>query len=102
MTPTRVIRWTEGATSELAAIAEYISVSSPVYAEQTVERLVRRVEQAREFPESGRLVPEIGRHDIREFVESPYRVMYLVRADAVVVLAVIHGRRDVRPVGSGP
>jgi hypothetical protein len=33
----RPLRWTEHAVSQLAAIAEYISLDSPVYAEQVVE-----------------------------------------------------------------
>jgi plasmid stabilization system protein ParE len=37
------LRWTEQATQQLEAIAEYISVSSPVYAEQVVERIVARL-----------------------------------------------------------
>jgi hypothetical protein len=42
----------------LGSIAEYISLASPIYAEQVVERIVLRLRQAQEFPESGRRVPE--------------------------------------------
>lgn len=90
---TRSLRWTEQATSQLAAIAEYIAVSSPVYAEQVVDRLVRRLGQARRFPESGRMVPEFQHADVRELVERPYRLIYRVRSDAIEVLSIVHGRR---------
>ena len=43
--------------SQLGAIAEYISVASLIYAEQVVEQLVQRLDQARRFPQSGRVVP---------------------------------------------
>ena len=91
---TRPLRWTEQAVTQLGAIAEYIAVSSPVYAEQVVDRVVGRLEQARRFPDSGRVVPEYEAPDVRELLEFPYRLIYRVRADAVEVLAIVHGRRD--------
>lgn len=53
------LRWTEHAVNRLGAIAEYISLASPIYAEQVVERIVVRLRQAQELPESGRRVPKL-------------------------------------------
>ena len=94
---TRPLRWTEQAVTQLGAIAEYIAVSSPVYAERVVDRIVGRLDQAQRFPDSGRAVPEYEAADIRELIEFPYRVIYRVRPDVVEVLAILHGRQDVRP-----
>ena len=88
------LRWTERAVDELAAIAEQISLTSPVYAEQMVDRLVARLRQAQEFAMSGRVVPEAGNSDVRELYEWPYRVIYRVRSDHIEVIAIVHGRRD--------
>ena len=82
--------------TQLAAIAEYISLDSPVYAEQVVDQLVRRLAQAQAFPDSGRMVPEVARADVRELVEVPYRVIYRVRPDAIEVVAVVHARQQLR------
>ena len=90
------LRWTEHAVDQLAAVAEYISLSSPVYAEHLVERVARRLDQARQFPESGRVVPEFGRAEIRELIEWPYRLVYRVHPDAIEVLSVLHGRQELR------
>ena len=90
----RALRWTEHAVAQLASIAEYVSLSSPVYAEHLVDRLAQRLDQAREFPESGRVVPELGRAEIRELIEWPYRLVYRVHADAIEVLSVLHGRQE--------
>jgi plasmid stabilization system protein ParE len=49
----RTIRWTEHAVRELAGDAEYLSDSSPVYAEQTVALIESRLAQAARFLESG-------------------------------------------------
>lgn len=91
---TLALRWTEHAVGQLGAIAEHISLVSPVYAEQIVDRIAQRFRQAQAFPESGRRVPEAATLDIREFVEFPYRLIYRVRGDAVEVVAIIHGRQD--------
>jgi plasmid stabilization system protein ParE len=92
--PARPIRWTEHAVAQLAAIAEYIGIASPVYAEQVVERLVGRLDQASAFPYSGRVVPEVGRDEIREIIEPPYRLIYRVHPDAIEVLSVLHSRQE--------
>jgi plasmid stabilization system protein ParE len=89
------LRWTEHAVIQLAALAEFISLDSPVYAEQVIDRVVARLEQARRHPGSGRMVPEFGRADVRELVEPPYRLVYRVREDAVEVLSILHGRQQV-------
>ena len=83
--------------TQLGAIAEYIAVSSPVYAEQVVDRVVARLAQAQRFPESGRVVPEYQAPEVRELVEFPYRLISRVQLDAIEVLAILHGRQELRP-----
>jgi toxin ParE1/3/4 len=89
------LRWTEQAVNQLGAIAEYISLASPIYAEQVVERLLARLRQAQDFPASGRHVPEAGHTDLREVIESPYRVIYRVAPSAIEIIAIVHGRQDI-------
>jgi toxin ParE1/3/4 len=88
------LRWTERATEQLAVIAEYISLTSPVYAELVVERIAKRFEQAQVFPESGRRVPEARAGEpLRELIESPYRLIYAHHAESIEVVAIVHGRQ---------
>jgi plasmid stabilization system protein ParE len=42
----------------------------------------------------GRVVPETGDDTIRELFVKGYRLLYKVGDDFVLILAVIHGRRD--------
>jgi toxin ParE1/3/4 len=93
----RELRWTEQAVDELGAIAEYISLASPVYAEQVIERIVLRLRQAQAFPESGRRVPEASASEVRELIESPYRILYRAMPTAIEVIAIVHGRQDLPP-----
>lgn len=85
--------WTSTALGHLGALRQYISQTSPFYAERMVQRILARAPQLAAFPDSGRLVPEVSRPDIREVVEGPYRVIYRRAADRVEILAVIHSRQ---------
>jgi plasmid stabilization system protein ParE len=88
----RELRWTEQAVAQLAAIVDYVSVSSPVYAEHLVNRIVARLDQALVYPDSGYSVPEAATPDIRELLERPYRLMYRVREERIEMIAVVHER----------
>ena len=81
--------------SQLQAIHDYIAETSPEYALRMVDRLTHRSIQIAEFPFSGRMVPEYEMNEIREMLEWPYRIIYLVQApqSRVEVLAVVHGSR---------
>jgi plasmid stabilization system protein ParE len=85
------VEWTDSALENLWAIHEYISQSSPEYAQRIVDRITRRTRQIASFPLSGRVVPEFSAGQIRELIEGPYRIIYYIKPDQIDVLAVIHG-----------
>ena len=85
--------WTNRAFDHLLQLHEQFRLTSEVYAERMVDRLISRSEQLEAFPYSGRRVPEYDRDDVRELIERPYRLVYRVREDRLDVLAVVHGRR---------
>lgn len=93
----RALRWTEQAVNELGAIAEYISLASPVYAERVVDRIVMRLRQAQDFRDSGRRVPEASTTEVRELIESPYRILYRTMPTAIEVIAIVHRHQDLSP-----
>ena len=88
------ISWSEAARADLDAIHEYISRDSVLYAERYVQGLIAAVDPLAEFPQLGRIVPEgDGRH--RELVFAAYRILYRTDEEQVLIVAVIHGARDV-------
>src|SRR5437016_6283535 len=89
------IAWSLTAQDDLLDIGIYIARDSPVYAVRMIDRLVEAVEQLGLFPLSGRVVPEFERADLRELIVSSYRIVYLVQADNVTILRVVHGARDI-------
>jgi toxin ParE1/3/4 len=63
------------------------------YAVLLAERLIAAVEQIGQFPESGRVVPEIGEETLRDIVHGNYRIVYRLGSEAVEIIAVHHGAR---------
>lgn len=89
------VLWTEAALSQLQAIYDYISHTSPDYALRMIDRLTNRSIQIAEFPYSGRTVPQYELNEVREVLEWPYRIIYFIDSAQlrVEVLAVVHGSR---------
>jgi toxin ParE1/3/4 len=87
------IRWTERAVNDLVAIGEYIATENPAAARAQLEELRKRAVKASKMPRTGRVVPEIGHHDVREVFQRTYRIVYRVVDDGIVVLTVFEGHR---------
>jgi len=87
------IIWSPQALRDIESIRAYIAEDSPRVAELVVGRIIQAVERLRIFPESGRKVPERNDPEIREVIESPYRVVYRVRADTVEIATVFRASR---------
>ena len=93
------VHWTGTAQDHLNAIYAYIAQDSPEYALRMVDRLTRRSLQIADAPLSGRRVPEYELDQIREVIESPYRIIYHIKPDQIDVIAVLHGARNVLRAG---
>ena len=61
--------------------------SAAVYFRQKVEKVLFRL---RDFPESGRLLPEFPESHYREVIVTPYRFFYRVKEQVVWIVAVWH------------
>lgn len=86
------LSWTERAQDDLAVIQAFISRDSPHYASVVVRSLLAAVDRLRDFPESGRTVPEFMNPSVREVVRAPYRIVYRIVSDLEIhVLTVHHG-----------
>ncbi len=85
------VRWTEHAFENLRGIHAQIALSSPAVAREVAARLWESAGQIRQFPDSGRVVPERRSPEIRELVLSPYRLVYRRSESVIEVLTVFHG-----------
>lgn len=88
------VEWSILACDDLNDLVEYISRDSAFYAQMFGEKIVLATRRLKDFPESGRRIPEADDDFLREIIVQGYRVMYRIEADRILILAVMHGSRD--------
>ena len=93
------ILWSPRAEADLKEIRAFIETDSPAWADLTVRRLVAAVERLREFPDSGRMVPERQSPDLREVVSGSFRIVYRRRLALVEIATVVRGSREFSSTG---
>jgi plasmid stabilization system protein ParE len=81
------------ALEDLKGIRDYIAKDSVYYADKFVDGAFKAVERLEQFPESGRMVPEMGNPALREIIYGSYRIIYELNISNVQILTVIHGMR---------
>ncbi|MGP5712931.1 type II toxin-antitoxin system RelE/ParE family toxin [Vreelandella alkaliphila] len=88
--------WTEPALQELDAIAEYIALDNPAAASHLVKEVFDKIERLENFPQSGRVPPELPNSVYREIVVLPCRIFYREDEKQVLVLYVMREERQLR------
>lgn len=87
------IEWTRRARRDVLEIGDFIARDKPVAAARWARRLIDTTEQIALFPSSGRVVPEVGRPDIREVILESYRIVYHLGATRISILTVFESHR---------
>lgn len=92
------LQWTELAFQRALEAVEHIRQENPAAAQAWLVELFRKVDRLEKFPDSGRVVPELGKQEFRELLYKEYRVVYRHEARRISIVTVRHGRRllDVR------
>ena len=93
----RGLVWSPEAIEDIESISSYIEHDSRWYANAIASKIVETAETIPDFPEMGRVVPEIGDTSIRERFVYSYRIIYRLEPERVLVAAVIHGSRLLQP-----
>jgi addiction module RelE/StbE family toxin len=88
------VTWSPAALEDIEAIAAYITIDSEDEAARFVVRLTDATRRLEEFPESGRIIPELHKRTHREILVGDYRIMYQIEDGNVWINGVIHGSRD--------
>ena len=87
------IIWSDLAIEDLKSIHDYISKDSIRYASEMIERIIQRVDQLENFPNSGRKVPEFDNELIRELIVDNYRIVYNVDEQFVSISRIHHSSK---------
>jgi toxin ParE1/3/4 len=88
-----VVYWSHKARTRLRQIHAYVAKDSPLHATRLVDRLTRRGERLAAEPHPGRRVAEYPEDDLREVLESPYRLIFRVSLGRIDILTVKHYRQ---------
>lgn len=89
-----MVTWTARARADLRAIHDRIAKDSLENAKRVVHDMRRKADTLAETPLLGRVVPELNDPEVREIPAYSWRIVYQVRERRVVVLTVIHKRRQ--------
>jgi len=91
------VAWTRTAEADLEGIVDFIADDSVDAALAVFARIRERAATLNNFPDKGRVVPELHQHGIvqyRELILSPWRIIYRVDGSTVYVTAVFDSRRN--------
>jgi plasmid stabilization system protein ParE len=81
------------ARRDLREIRRFIERDSPRAAQRTAASIIAAARRLQDFPESGRVVPELRRADVREVIYRRYRIIYHLASARVRVVMVLHSAR---------
>ncbi len=90
------VEWSAAARRDLADIEDFIALDDPGAAARWVLRLVECAASAAHVPMASRAFSPLRREDVREVFLRRYRLIFQIRANAILVLRVLHGARRVQ------
>ena len=88
--------WTESAKTQLAAIADFISLDKPETARAVLEKVFAATDQLERFTRLGRPIPEFPHRNYRQVWIKPCWIYYRADHEHVVILHVRRGEKLLR------
>jgi len=87
------IRWSPLSIERITEIAQFIAEDKPGAAEKWVDSIFLSAKKLIDFPQSGRVVPELDYEEIREIIHGNYRIIYQVSSENIEILTVRHSKQ---------
>jgi toxin ParE1/3/4 len=87
------IIWSPLSLERIIEISKNISEDKPGASVKWVESAFNAVERLKNFPQSGRIVPEMNRNEIQEILLGNYRIIYRLEKESILILTVRHGKQ---------
>ena len=73
---------------------DYIALDDIPTAIEWAEGVFTHCEQLSSQPESGRMVPEFNRKEIKELIHGNYRLVYEIKSNRIDMLTIWHVRQS--------
>ncbi len=90
----RRVVWSPRARDAVDEAVAYIGKDAPDAAQRLLEDLLDAARSLETLSERGRIVPELAEPTFRQLLRPPYRLIYRVDAEQVIVVALVHEARD--------
>ena len=93
--------WGDVAENDLIGIIDYIADEDPVTAEKILKKIKGKAATLFNYPEKGRVVPELldqGIARYRELIVSPWRIIFRIENKVILVFSVLDGRRNIEDI----
>ncbi len=97
----RTLVYGDGTRDDLLGIVAYIATDSEINANKVLDRLEAKIASLTVMAGRGRIVPELRWHgitNVHEVFEGPWRILYQITADSVLLVGVFDGRRHLEDV----
>ena len=91
--------WSPEALKDVDDIASYIARDSVFYAAAVVQKILDTSRELKDFPQIGRIVPELSDEAIRERFVYSYRLIYQIHDEEILIVAIVHGKRLLGSLG---
>jgi len=89
------IIWSPTARTKIREILEYVAEHNPDAALRLIDQFEVKVENLKENPKTGRVVPELRDENIRELVvHKHYGIIYELSSGTIEILTVRHFRQS--------
>ncbi|NLD92949.1 MAG: type II toxin-antitoxin system RelE/ParE family toxin [Fibrobacter sp.] len=89
---------TKSAKRDLHDIVSFIALSNKTTAKSILDKLRLKINNLSLFPEQGRITPELEKINIfiyRELIEAPWRIIYKIESNTLLIVAILDGRRNI-------
>ena len=90
------VAWSYVALGNLIETNKYIASENPEAARKVINDIFEAGNKIKAFPEKGRIVPELGRKNIREVFCYEYRIIYRIESKRIFVLTVLHMKQRLK------
>jgi len=93
--------WNPVARKNLQTIRDHYKQFNETAAKEVTKGIILATRRLEDFPESGRVVPEISDPDFREVIWNDWRIIYMMPPegeDVIEILNIIHSAQQFGPI----
>jgi plasmid stabilization system protein ParE len=100
MTRRKAVEFAESAVRDMEGILDwYQDQQVPEVGKRMVREILTDVGRLPDFPESGRVVPELNVTKIREMIRPPFRIVYRIDDTRIRIVRVWRSERTLKISG---